>query len=76
VQGWINNTGGGSTTVGHIGFWNYTVARELAPAAVIPLPAAFPVGIALLAGCTLTQLRRHTFRRECPPHGFFPLQKR
>ena len=76
----------GNATVGKIGFWNYTVTHELtgpptdlrikAAGAVVPLPAAFPVGIALLAGCKIAQLRRRAKRRECSPHGFFPLQER
>ena len=70
VQGWINNTGGGSVdedgdgkpdndaTVGRIAFWNYTVTAELVgdptdltivPRTLIPLPAALPMGLGLLA---------------------------
>ena len=69
VQGYINNTGGGNVdndgdgqpdgnaTVGHIGFWNYTITHELtgpannlsiAPGVAAPLPAALPVGAAML----------------------------
>ncbi|MEA2733574.1 MAG: hypothetical protein QOE14_25 [Humisphaera sp.] len=58
VQGWIDNTGGGSATVGRIAFWNYTVTAELqgpptdlsiVPRTAVPLPAALPAGMAMLA---------------------------
>ena len=71
VQGWINNTGGGTVdndgdgepdgpppTGGRIAFWSYTVTAELTgpptdlsilPRAVIPLPAALPAGVVMLA---------------------------
>ena len=51
VQGWLQNTNSS------IGFWNYTVVRELPnypavipppPANAIPLPAAFPIGAVTL----------------------------
>ena len=46
VQGWILNTRRDeSETVGHIGFWNYTVVAELDASQVIPLPAALPAGV-------------------------------
>lgn len=53
VPGWLQNTNSS------IGFWNYTVVRELPnypavvpppPANAIPLPAAFPAGALTLAG--------------------------
>lgn len=51
VPGWIVNTRRTETdTVGHIGFWSYTVVSELAPAPAVPLPASTPLGmIGLLA---------------------------
>ena len=79
VQGWINNTGGGSidedgdgipdgnATVGRIAFWSYSVTAELAgeahdlavlPRTVIPLPAALPAGLALLAAAFVALRKR------------------
>lgn len=51
VPGWIINTRRTETdTVGHIGFWSYTVVSELAHAPAVPLPASVPLGmIGLLA---------------------------
>ena len=70
VQGWINNTGGGSVDndgdgqpdnnaiTGRIAFWSYTVTAELTgpptdlvivPRTLVPLPAALPAGVMLLA---------------------------
>jgi hypothetical protein len=63
VAGWIDNTDGTGIGVpgngtGRISFWGYTVTAELTgpandlrplPATVIPLPAALPAGMLLLA---------------------------
>ena len=50
VGGWIVNTRRSeSETVGHIGFWNYTVVSELDNAPVVPVPAAIPAGLIGLA---------------------------
>jgi hypothetical protein len=54
VDGWIANTNTGSAKPGEgrIGFWSYTVVRELTgypqDVPVIPLPAAVPVAAVLL----------------------------
>ncbi|HLL88244.1 MAG TPA: hypothetical protein VK324_02980 [Tepidisphaeraceae bacterium] len=61
VTGWITNTGGGAVvdpanpapppTVGHIGFWGYTVVAELqGPPTDLRLPAAVPLPAAVWAG--------------------------
>jgi hypothetical protein len=56
VPGWIANTRRTpDETVGHIGFWNYTVVAELAPA-TIPIPAAFTTGFIGL--CAVVVARR------------------
>ena len=63
VPGWLQNTNSS------IGFWNYTVVRELPnypavipppPANAIPLPAAFPAGALTIAGILVARriLRR------------------
>jgi hypothetical protein len=60
VDGWLQNTGGGVDPenpsavpeTGNIGFWSYTITRELPgypdTIPVIPLPAAAPVAGALI----------------------------
>jgi hypothetical protein len=83
VQGWINNTGGAriggpTVTVGHIGFWNYTVTAELtgpandlriAPPVAVPLPAALPaVALLLAVGGTLKLIGRR-IRGNYPQQG-------
>jgi hypothetical protein len=64
VPGWLQNTNSS------IGFWNYTVVRELPnypavipppPANAIPLPAAFPAGALTIAGILAA---RRIFRRR------------
>jgi hypothetical protein len=64
VPGWLQNTNSS------IGFWNYTVVRELPnypavipppPANAIPLPAAFPAAALTLLGTLVA--RRYVLRR-------------
>jgi hypothetical protein len=56
VPGWIANTRRSEDeTVGHIGFWSYTVVSELTPATV-PIPAALTTGIIGL--CAVVVARR------------------
>jgi hypothetical protein len=65
VPGWLQNTNSS------IGFWSYTVVRELPnypavipppPANAIPLPAAFRAGALTLAGALA--VRRYVLRRN------------
>lgn len=78
VQGWINNTGGGSVdedgdgipdhhaTVGAIAFWSYTVTAELTgpPTNLSILPkAVIPLPAALPAGAALLTLAGAAIRR-------------
>ena len=61
VRGWIENTRRTEEeTVGHIGFWNYTVVAELGDngGVTIPLPAALPVGVAGIMAIIAVRLRR------------------
>ena len=72
VEAWINNTGGGTVdndgdgvpdgnaTTGKIGFWNYTVTKELigpptdlsvAQSVVVPSPTGLSAGTFLLVAC-------------------------
>jgi hypothetical protein len=64
VPGWLQNTNSS------IGFWNYTVVRELPnypavipppPANAIPLPAAFPAAALTLLGTLVA--RRYVLRK-------------
>jgi hypothetical protein len=79
VQGWINNTGGGTVdedgdgepdgpppTVGHIAFWSYTVTAELTgpPTDLTILPRALiPLPAALPAGAIMLALAGAALRR-------------
>jgi hypothetical protein len=79
VQGWINNTGGGTVdndgdgepdgpppTVGHIAFWSYTVTAELTgePTDLTILPRALvPLPAALPAGAAMLALAGAALRR-------------
>src|SRR4051812_44933131 len=65
VAGWIANTTrdpGNPAAPGHIGFWNYTVIRELStggdgstPPASVPLPTALYAGSLVFAGIVVRQ---------------------
>ena len=58
VPGWIQNTNRGSGSVGHIGFWNYTIVAELTGAPVtVPLPAGVATGALGLAAVVIANLR-------------------
>ena len=78
VQGWINNTGGGTidedgdgkpdkdATVGAIAFWSYTVSAELTgpPTDLSILPkAVIPLPAALPAGAALLALAGAVYRK-------------
>ena len=63
VQGWIENTNRDEGDPrGHIGFWSYTVVAELdaAPPVGIPLPAALPAGVGVMAAALLVARRMRT----------------
>ena len=78
VQGWINNTGGGSVdndgdgqpdnnaTTGRIAFWSYTVTAELTgpPTDLVIVPRTLvPLPVALPAGVMLLALARAVRRK-------------
>ena len=52
-------------TSGHIGFWSYTVSRELAiaPPIAVPLPAAELAGLPMVGGAIALQLWRRRAAR-------------
>ena len=56
VAGWIVNTRrDDAETVGHIGFWSYTVVSEISPMPTVPLPAAVPAGLIGLAAVVVAR---------------------
>ena len=49
TAGWIANTNG------RIGFWNYTVTRELGGAVAVPLPNGLAAGVGVMGGALALQ---------------------